>query len=64
VFNPVINSTAVIHTAIVERLGDQQPVGFGEDFDYWHRASRLTNVMRVEEPLAWYTIGNPKEYEL
>jgi hypothetical protein len=54
----------VIHTAIVERLGDQQPVGFGEDWDYWQRASRLTNVMRVEEPLAWYTIGNPKEYTL
>ena len=64
VFNPVISSTAVIHTAIVERLGDQQPVGFGEDWDYWQRASRLTNVMRVEEPLAWYTIGNAKEYTL
>lgn len=62
--NPVINSTAVIHTKIVERLGDQQAVGFGEDWDYWQRASRLTGIMRVEEPLAWYTVGNPKEYTL
>lgn len=62
--NPVINSTAMIHTKIVERLGDQQPAGFGEDWDYWQRASRLTGIMRVEEPLAWYTVGNPKEYTL
>jgi glycosyltransferase involved in cell wall biosynthesis len=62
--NPVINSTAMCHTKIVERLGDQQPVGFGEDWDYWQRASRLTGIMRVEEPLAWYTVGNPKEYTL
>jgi glycosyltransferase involved in cell wall biosynthesis len=62
--NPVINSTAMIHTKIVERLGDQQPAGFGEDWDYWRRASRLTGIMRVEEPLAWYTVGNPKEYTL
>jgi glycosyltransferase involved in cell wall biosynthesis len=62
--NPVINSTAMIHSKIVERLGDQQPAGFGEDWDYWQRASRLTGIMRVEEPLAWYTVGNPKEYTL
>jgi len=62
--NPVINSTAVIHTSIAERLGDQQAVGFGEDWDYWKRASRLTGIMRIEEPLAWYTIGNAKEYTL
>ena len=62
--NPVINSTAMCHTKIVERLGDQQAVGFGEDWDYWQRASRLTGIMRVEEPLAWYTVGNPKEYTL
>jgi len=62
--NPVINSTAVVHTRIAERLGDQQAAGFGEDWNYWQRASRLTGIMRVEEPLAWYTVGNPKEYTL
>ena len=62
--NPVINSTAMIHAKIVERLGDQQAAGFGEDWDYWRRASRLTGILRVEEPLAWYTVGNPKEYTL
>ena len=41
-----------------------EAAGFGEDWDYWQRASRLTGIMRVEEPLAWYTVGNPKEYTL
>jgi glycosyltransferase involved in cell wall biosynthesis len=60
--NPVINSTAIVHTAIVERLGLQQPAARWEDFDYWRRAARLTGILRVEEPLIWYTVGNPKEY--
>lgn len=62
-FNPVVNSTALIHTSVVERLGDQQATGRGEDWDYWQRAARLTGVLRLEEPLAYYTIGNAKEYE-
>lgn len=61
-FNPVINSTAMIHTSLVEWLGDQQATGRGEDWDYWRRASRLTGILRIEEPLAYYTIGNVKEY--
>lgn len=62
--NPVINSTAIVHTSVAERLGRQQPAGFGEDWDYWRRAAVLTQILRIEEPLAWYTVGNRKEYTL
>ncbi len=61
-FNPVINSTAIIHTAILERLGLQQTAERWEDYDYWKRAAKLTGILRVEEPLIWYTVGNAKEY--
>lgn len=62
--NPVINSSAIIRTDIAARLGDQRPVGFGEDWDYWQRASVLTPILRIDEPLLFYTVGNRKEYEL
>ncbi len=61
-FNPVVNSTAIVHTAILERLGLQQPAERWEDYDYWKRAAKLTGILRVEEPLIWYTVGNAKEY--
>lgn len=63
-FNPVINSTAIVHTHVAAKLGHQMPAGFGEDFDYWRRASKLTPVIRLDEPLAFYTMGNAKEYRL
>ena len=62
-FNPVINSTAIVHTAILDRLGLQKPAERWEDYDFWRRAARLTGILRVEEPLAWYTVGNAKEYQ-
>ena len=62
--NPVINSTAIVHSEIARQLGMQQAVGFGEDWDYWRRAAVLTPILRVEEPLAFYTVGNQKEYTL
>lgn len=62
-FNPVINSTAIVHTAILDRLGLQKPAERWEDYEFWRRAARLTGILRVEEPLAWYTVGNPKEYQ-
>lgn len=62
-FNPVINSTAIVHTAVVDRLGLQKPAERWEDYGWWRRASRLTGILRVEEPLAWYTVGNAKEYQ-
>ena len=62
-FNPVVNSTAIVHTAILDRLGLQKPAERWEDYDFWKRAARLTGILRVEEPLAWYTVGNAKEYQ-
>jgi glycosyltransferase involved in cell wall biosynthesis len=62
--NPVINSTAIVHTDVAEVLGDQWPAGYGEDWDYWRRAAVLSPILRVDEPLAFYTVGNLKEYTL
>ena len=45
-------------------LGDQWPSGYGEDWDYWRRAAVLTPILRIDEPLAFYTVGNLKEYRL
>ena len=61
-FNPVINSTAMVKTSVAERIGVQKPSERWEDYDYWRRATKLTGILRVEEPLAWYTVGNAKEY--
>lgn len=61
-FNPVINSTGILDAKIAAKVGLQMPHGYGEDWDYWRRASILTPVIRVDEPLAYYTIGNVKEY--
>jgi glycosyltransferase involved in cell wall biosynthesis len=63
-FNPVINSTAIIRADLASRLGRQQEFGYGEDLDYWRRAAGYTPVLRVDEPLAFYTVNNPKEYRL
>lgn len=62
--NPVINSTAIVHTEVARVLGDQWPSGYGEDWDYWRRAAVLTPILRIDEPLVFYTVGNLKEYRL
>lgn len=63
-FNPVINSTGVVDAVVARKVGLQVPYGYGEDWDYWRRVSILTPIIRVDEPLAYYTIGNAKEYRL
>lgn len=60
--NPVVNSTAIVHTVVTERLQGQRPTGYCEDWDYWRRAAELTSILRIEDPLIWYTVGNRKEY--
>jgi glycosyltransferase involved in cell wall biosynthesis len=62
--NPVICSTAIIDAATARKVGQQAPSGYSEDWDYWRRAAILSPVFRVDEPLAYYTVGNQKEYEL
>lgn len=63
-YNPVINSTGILDAKIAAKIGRQMPHGFGEDWDYWRRASILTPVVQVDEPLAYYTVGNRKEYDI
>lgn len=60
--NPVINSTAMITTALRRKIGLQQATTLWEDHDYWRRAAAHTRVLRVDDPLVWYTIGNEKAY--
>ena len=62
--NPIINSTAVIGLDVAREIGLQRETGYGEDWDYWMRAARLTPALFLDEPLAYYTTGNPKHYGL
>jgi glycosyltransferase involved in cell wall biosynthesis len=63
-FNPVICSSAVIHAETAAKVGWQQESGYGEDWDYWRRAAVVTPVFRIDEPLLFYSVNNPKEYTL
>jgi len=62
--NPVINCTAVMHTDIVRKIGLQQHTGYGEDYNYWLHARQYTRVLRVDECLAHYCVGNTKYYSV
>jgi len=62
--NPVINSTGMLHHDVAREVGLQKPNEFGEDWLYWQQAAMFSPVLRVDEPLALYTLGNSKEYEL
>lgn len=63
-WNHVVNSTAVISAEVAARLGPQIPAAFGEDWDYWQRASEITTVLFLNETLAYYSVGNRKEYSI
>ena len=60
--NAIINSTAMINTSYARLLHGQRPIGFGEDFDYWQRASIMGAALVIDEPLAYYAVGNTKHY--
>jgi glycosyltransferase involved in cell wall biosynthesis len=62
--NPVIASTAIVRPDVVLAIGRQVPTGFGEDWDWWRKAARVAPINFLEQPLAWYTRDNPKEYRL
>jgi glycosyltransferase involved in cell wall biosynthesis len=62
--NPVINSTGLIRPDVWPRVGRQQSVGYGEDWDWYRRAAALAPIHMVEDVVAYYTTGNAKEYEL
>lgn len=62
--NPVINSSAMITSPLQRKIGVQQAAGYGEDFNFWRRAAQHTRVLRVDEPLLHYSVGNKKRYTL
>lgn len=59
--NPIINSSVVIHTALIQKLGaiseDKELVAV-EDFDYWLRAAQAkARLTYIPEILGYYWIG-------
>lgn len=51
----VWTSTVIARTALLRELGGFDPaLRIGEDYDLWLRASRLTPILRVPQPLALY----------
>ena len=70
-FNPLAVSGLLFHRSVVERVGGFQawvPDEAGafmrtlaaSDWDFYRRASSVTRLLRVDEPLVWYEVGNVK----
>ena len=70
-FNPLAVSGLLFHRGVVERVGGFQawvPDQAGaymrslaaSDWDFYRRASSMTRLLRVDEPLVWYEVGNVK----
>jgi len=61
-YNPIINSSAMITTALQRKVGLQRPTGKAQDWHYWKRCVRHTRVLRLDDPYVYYTTGNKKAY--
>lgn len=70
-FNPLAVSSLLFSRRLVEQVGGWQHwvrdgIGWymrslaASDWDFYRRASRVTPILRVDEPVAWYEIGNVK----
>ena len=70
-FNPLAVSGLLVSRVVVSRAGGWQhwvPDDIGRymrslaasDWDFYRRASALTPLLRVDEPLVWYEVGNVK----
>lgn len=70
-FNPLAVSGLLFSRKLVEAVGGWQrwcPDGIGHwmrslaasDWDFYRRASRVTRLARIDEPLVWYEVGNVK----
>lgn len=62
--NPLTTSTVAMPMRVIRKIGLQQPTGYGEDWEYWHRASAYGRLLRIERDLAMYRKGHPKEWSL
>lgn len=70
-FNPLAVSGLLFSRRLVRQVGGWQawvPDGIGRhmrslaasDWDFYRRASRVTRLLRVDEPLVFYEVGNVK----
>lgn len=70
-FNPLAVSGLLFSRRLVEAVGGWQrwcPDGIGQhmrrlaasDWDFYRRASRVTRIARIDEPLVRYEVGNVK----
>ena len=70
-FNPLAVSSLLFSRSLVQAIGRWQewlpgPTGAhfrslsASDWDFYARASRVTRILRVDEPLAFYSIDNVK----
>ena len=51
----VWTSTVLAHRSVFEEVGNfDSSMRVGEDYDFWLRASRVTQILRVPQPLALY----------
>jgi glycosyltransferase involved in cell wall biosynthesis len=70
-FNPLAVSGLLVSRTVIATVGGWQhwvpdPVGkymrslAASDWDFYRRAASMTPLLRVDEPLVWYEIGNVK----
>jgi glycosyltransferase involved in cell wall biosynthesis len=52
----LVNPTLMFRAEILRQLGGYQIAGAGEDWDLFLRATEITQVANVDEPLYWYRI--------
>ncbi|MFX8024319.1 hypothetical protein ABTK62_20960, partial [Acinetobacter baumannii] len=51
----VWTSTVLMQRSLLDEIGDfDSELRIGEDYDLWLRASRVTRIERVAQPLALY----------
>ncbi len=51
----VWTSTVLVHRSIFDEIGlFDSTLRIGEDYDFWLRASRVTQILRVPQPMALY----------
>jgi len=70
-FNPLAVSGLLIHRSVIDQAGGFQwwvPDDGGRymrsmaasDWDFYRRAASVTRLLRVDDPLVWYEVGNLK----
>tara|TARA_Y100000389_G_C17377278_1_gene472356 strand:- start:130 stop:888 length:759 start_codon:yes stop_codon:yes gene_type:complete len=58
IHNCIITSSVMMHKSIIQNSGHFPVRRSGEDYAYWKKAIKETNVMYIREPLVWYDNGH------